>query len=198
LLAGALFAGTAAAAEPAPLLAKIDAASRETHTLSAEFTQKNRMKLFKQELSAKGHLLFHAPRQIRWEYLSPDPSVLVLDGNKAQMRSPGAPPQVFDLDKDATMRAVFDQLLTFVGGGSVADAKAAYDLDAQGKPGAPVLVLTPKADAAVGKTFARIELGFDDQTQVRSIHLVERNGDEKDISFSRVVRNGALPPRAFE
>jgi outer membrane lipoprotein carrier protein len=198
VLACSLFAIVAGAAEPASLLAKIDAASRATQSLSAEFTQKNRMKLFKQELSAKGRLLFRAPRQIRWEYLSPDPSVLVLDGNKAQMRSPGAPAQVFDLDKDTTMRAVFDQLLTFVGGGSIADAKSAYGVDAQGKPGAPTLVLTPKPGSAIAKTFARIELGFDDKTQVRSIRLVEQNGDEKEIAFGRVVRNGALPAHAFE
>ena len=197
LFMGSLLGVVARAAEPAPLLAKIDAASRATQSLSAEFTQKNHMKLFKQELSSRGKLLFHAPRQIRWEYLSPDPSVLVLDGNKAQMRSPGAAPQVFDLDKDATMRAVFDQLLTFVGGGTIANAQSAYTIDAQGKASAPVLVLTPKAGSAIAKSFARIELGFDDKTQVRSIHLVEQNGDEKDIAFSRVVRNGAVPANAF-
>jgi outer membrane lipoprotein-sorting protein len=198
VLAGTLLGAVGGAAEPSSLLAQIDAASRGTRSLSAEFTQKNRMKLFKQELTAKGRLLFQAPRRIRWEYVSPDPSVLILDGNQAQMRSPGAAPQVFDLAKDATMRAVFDQLLTFVGGGAIADAKSAYTIDAQGKPSAPVLVLTPKPGGPIAKTFARIELTFDDKTLVHGIHLVEQNGDEKQIMFDKIERNRPLPPHAFE
>ena len=70
------------------------------------------MKLFKQELKSEGKLYFAAPRKIRWEYTAPDPSVLVLSGQKATMRAPGGEAQVFDLDKDATLRTVFDQLLT--------------------------------------------------------------------------------------
>ena len=185
-----------AAVDPA-LLARIDAAARGTQTLSAEFTQKNRMKLFKQVLASKGALTFRAPRQIRWEYLSPDPSLMILDGKQATMRSPGAAPQVFDLEKDATMRAIFDQLLTFVGGGSIAQMEAAYTMDARGPAATPSLVLTPKPGSAVEKAFTRIELDFDAKTQVKQILLVEKNGDEKVIQFTRVERNGRIAPDSF-
>jgi outer membrane lipoprotein carrier protein len=197
----AVFLGLVAqggAAEPArAILDKIDAAAKDTRTLSAEFTQKNRMKLFRKELSSKGRLYFRGPRQIRWEYLAPDPSLLVLDGNRATMTSPGAAPQVFDLDKDTTMRAIFDQLLTFVGGGSLASAEIAYAIDASGTPDAPVLQLTPKAGAPAEKAFQKITLTFDAKAQVKRISLVEKNGDEKEISFSKVERNGKLPEKAF-
>jgi len=186
-----------AAAPDQAVLDRIDGAAQQTKTLSAEFTQKNRMKLFKKELRQKGRLYFAAPRKIRWEYTSPDPSVLLLDGQKATMRAAGGETQVFDLEKDTTLRAVFDQLLTFVGGGSIASAQAAYTLETEGTQKAPKLVLVPKGDSTVGKAFSRIELGFDDKSQVRSIHLVEKNGDEKDISFDKVERNKALPADAF-
>jgi len=179
-------------------LDRIDAVARETTSLAAEFTQKNRMKLFKQELSAKGRLLFRAPRQIRWEYTSPDPSLLFLDGTTATMSSPGSAPQVFDLAKDATMRAIFDQLLTFVGGGSIARAEVDYELALSGSEAQPVLTLSPKAGSAVAKAFTKIELSFDDRLLVRKITLVEKNGDEKEIVFAKLVRNGKLPERAFD
>jgi outer membrane lipoprotein carrier protein len=180
------------------VLDRIDAAAKETRTLAATFSQTNRMKLFKQALKSEGKLYFAAPRRIRWEYTAPDPSVLVLDGQKATMRAPGGEAQVFDLDKDATLRAVFDQLLTFVGGGSMAAAESAYAIETSGTGKQLRVTLTPKADSPVAKTFSRIELGFDDKAQVKDIHLVEKNGDEKTITFTKLERNKPLPAKAFE
>ena len=197
LIALCLSGGAASAAPSQQVLDKIDAAAKDSHSLSATFTQKNRMKLFRQELGQKGRLYFRAPRQIRWEYTQPDASLLVLDGMKATMSSPGAAPQVFDLDKDATMRAIFDQLLTFVGGGSIAQAQAAYDIETPGNPSEPTLQLTPKAGGAIAKAFMKITLAFDKKTQVRKITLVERNGDEKEITFDKLDKNGRLPADAF-
>jgi outer membrane lipoprotein-sorting protein len=178
---------------------KVDAAKAGVETLSGEFTQKNRVKLFKQELASKGRLYFKKPRQIRWEYTAPDPSVMILDGNQARLSTPGAAAQTFDLAKDATMRAIFDQLLTWLGPGSLAAAKTDYDLSATGTAAAPVLVLTPKATSPVAKAFARIDLRLDPKTWLmKAIVLVEKNGDEKEIDFSKLARNAKLPPDAFK
>jgi outer membrane lipoprotein carrier protein len=199
LLAGA--AGVAWAAPPpvGELVQKVDAAKAGVSTLAGEFTQRNKVKLFKQELTSTGKLYFEKPRKIRWEYVSPDPSVMILDGNKATLTTPGAAPQVFDLEKDATMRAIFDQLLTWLGPGSLEAAKKDYALAAAGTPAAPALTMTPKADSAVGKAFTRIELRLDAKSWlVKSILLVEKNGDEKEIVFSRLQKNVKLPPDAFK
>ncbi|MDB4968694.1 MAG: outer rane lipoprotein carrier protein LolA [Myxococcales bacterium] len=178
---------------------KVDVAKAGVETLSGEFTQKNRVKLFKQELASKGRLYFRQPRQIRWEYTSPDPSVMILDGNQARLVTPGAPAQTFDLAKDATMRAIFEQLLTWLGPGSLAAAKSDYDLSATGSAAAPVLVLTPKATSPVAKAFAKIDLRLDPKTWLmKAIVLVEKNGDEKEIDFSKLARNAKLPADAFK
>ena len=74
-LAALVAASSPARADAPPLadvVAKVDKAKAGVETLSGEFTQKNRVKLFKQELTSKGRLYFKKPRQIRWEYLSPD------------------------------------------------------------------------------------------------------------------------------
>lgn len=173
-------------------LARVDGAARATHTLSAEFTQKSKVKLFKQELVQKGRLAFQAPRQIRWEYLAPDPSLLILDGMKATMTTPGAEAQVFDLGRDATMNAIFEQLLTFVGGGSIASAEASYAILVRGSDRTPVITLEPKAGAPAEKVFSRIELTFDERLVVKQIVLTEKSGDEKTITFSKVARNVPL------
>jgi outer membrane lipoprotein carrier protein len=201
-VAALLAASSLARAEAPPLadvVARVDKAKASVETLAGEFTQKNRVKLFKQELTSKGRLYFKKPRQIRWEYLSPDPSVLILDGNKATLTTPGAAPQVFDLDKDATMRAIFDQLLTWLGPGSLAAARNEYDMTTAGTAAAPVLALAPKPATDIAKAFSRIELRLDAKTWLmKSILLVEKSGDEKEIDFTRLSRNAKLPPDAFK
>jgi outer membrane lipoprotein-sorting protein len=183
-----LFCGTAWAAPPSvdELTQRLEAANKDISLLSGEFTQRNKLKLFKQELKSRGKFSFQKPRKIRWEYLEPDPSVLVLDGNIATLSTPGAATQTFDLTKDATMRTIFDQLLTWLGPGSMSQARADYDMQtAEG----PTLILTPKATSPVAKAFTRIELRLDGKTLLmRSILLTEKNGDEKEITFSKLRR----------
>ena len=114
------------------------------------------------------------------------------------MTTPGAAPQLFDLEKDATMRAIFDQLLVWLGPGSLAAAKSDYDLATAGTGAAPALTLTPKPTSSIAKAFTRIELRLDSKTWLmKSILLVEKNGDEKEIDFGRLARNGKLPEGAF-
>jgi outer membrane lipoprotein-sorting protein len=212
-----------AAQTPAPpldqTLAALERASRSLTSLEGEFVQRNRLKLFAKELVSKGRLAFEQPRRIRWEYTDPDPSVLVLNGARATLTTPGAAPQRFNLDEDATMRAVFDQLLLWFGAEAVGAPRAAgpggtpaagsgggfaavlsrdYALSTEGSAASPVLVLTPRAGTPVGRAFRRVALRLDGPSaQLVGLTLTEAGGDEKDISFVRQVRNRPLPAGTF-
>ncbi len=193
-----LLPSPARAADVDALLGRLDAQAKTVQTLAGEFSQRNRIKLFKQVVTSHGRFYFQRPRRIRWEYLDPDPSTLILDGGTATLRTPGAPPQVFDLARDAVMRTVFDQLLLWLGGGALTQAKADYDLTAAGTTDEPILILVPKPGGPIAKAFSRIELRFDRRLLLRSILLQEAGGDEKEITFSKMERNVALPKDAFK
>jgi outer membrane lipoprotein-sorting protein len=195
--------GARAAAAAAPtvdqILAQLESSSKDVETLDGEFTQHNRIKLFKKELVSRGRLRFRRPRQIRWEYLEPDPSTLVLDGQRVTLRMPGTAPQVFDLERDATMRAVFEQLLLWLQPGALGRARDDYALTAGGTAEAPTLTLLPKEGSVMGRAFRRVELRLDGKSWLlRGILLVERNGDEKEIAFTRLLRNAKLPGDSFQ
>jgi outer membrane lipoprotein-sorting protein len=180
------------------LVKRLEASSRDITTLAGDFTQVSRVKLFKKELRSRGRLRFRRPRQIRWEYVDPDPSTLILDGNRAILKMPDAPPQIFDLERDATMRAVFDQLLLWLSPGSLDGARADYSMTAGGSAEAPTLTLVPKAGSPLERAFRRVELRFDGRTGLlRGLLLVEKNGDEKEIAFTRLERNVAIPDAEF-
>jgi outer membrane lipoprotein-sorting protein len=202
-----LSGGAAAAAEADPrvdqLIGRIDQAQRGVRTLRAEFTQRNRVKLFKQELTSRGLLLYErgdGGSRLRWEYVAPDPSTMILAGGKATLLLPGRGPQEFSVAGDSTLRAIFAELELWLGNGSLrrAQAQGEYDMRASGDSKVPVLVLQPREKSPLSRTFSRIEMRLDGRTMLlKGLLLVERGGDEKDITFTRVDRDAALPPRAF-
>lgn len=195
---------------PQDIIGHMEAAQRDLRTLTADFTQTSRVKLFKQEMRSTGRLSYEraadSPGQtqtrLRWEYREPDPSTLVMVGDKATLRMGSLPPQVFDTARDPNVRAIFTQLRLWLGAGSFSDPSTAadYDLRVGGDPahGKPALVLLPKAGTVLGKTFSRVELHLDGRTwQLSRLLLVEQSGDEKEILFTRVQRNVPLPAGLF-
>jgi outer membrane lipoprotein-sorting protein len=196
-LAASLTSREAVAESAASLVARLDQASRSVETLEGEFTQRSRLKLFRQELVSRGRFRFRRPSQIRWEYLAPDPSVMVIDGERAILKTADAPPERFDLAHDPTVRAVTDQLFLWLGAGSLSRAGSDFILSTDGDPSQPALVLEPKPGTSLAKPFARIELRFDERLLLRAIRLRERSGDEKEIAFTRMQRNPKLPADAF-
>jgi outer membrane lipoprotein-sorting protein len=209
LLAGALAAvpsgPTPAAAAAGPtveqLVARIDAQQKDLRSLRGEFVQHTRVKLFRQQISSEGRLLYQrgTPSKLRWEYLKPDASTMLIVGDVATLRMGTRAPQVFDTGKDPTLRAVFAQLRLWLGQGALADARGEYEMSTAGTPERPALVLAPKPTSVLAKTFSRIELHVDGKTVLLSrLLLVEQSGDEKEIVFGKIQRNVDLPAGAFE
>lgn len=189
--------GTAAPAID-PLLSRIDAAAKRWGTLKGEFTQTSRIRLFKQELESRGRFFYRRPQRLRWELLEPDSSTLVLDGDRASLSTPGSPARSFDLARDPSMRTLCDQLLLWLGSGSLSQARAAYDLAASGSAAEPVLTLTPRAGSPVARIFQRITLRFDGKTLLlHGLSLVEQNGDEKVLRFHHLVPNAPISDATF-
>src|SRR5262249_48824461 len=130
----------------------------------------------------------------------------------------GQAPQVFDTGRDPSLRAIFSQLRLWLGLGQAAaatpaatandadkngDANREYEMRSGGDPAhrEPALLLFPRneSDSVLGKTFARVELYLDGRTwQLTRLLLVEKSGDEKQIVFTRVRRNVALPAGIFD
>jgi outer membrane lipoprotein-sorting protein len=202
-----LLTGATWAAPPSPverleaLITRVDAAQKDLRTLRAEFVQKNRVRLFRQEMVSRGRLLYQRgePTRLRWEYTAPDPSSLLVVGQRAYLQMPGRPAQVFDTGTDSTLRAIISQLELWLGSRSLRSAQKDYDLQLGGGRGTPALLLTPRPGSPLAKAFSRIELRFDERTALlRGLLLSERGGDEKEITFTRLERNVPLPEAAFQ
>ena len=82
-----LLATAAAAAELSPLTvaARLQQTYDATTTLSADFRQLTSMRMQSRQRQGNGTMVLAKPGRIRWDYLSPDPQVLVSNGTTVSM-----------------------------------------------------------------------------------------------------------------
>ena len=177
------------------LMTRIDAAQKDLHSLRADFVQHSRVKLFRQQISSTGRFLYAkgTPARLRWEYLAPDPSTMLLVGDQARLTIGTRAPQLIDTGKDPTLRAIFAQLRLWLGQGSLRDAEGEYEVNQ------PALLVAPKAQSPLSRVFSRIELHVDGKSMLlRRLLMVEQSGDEKEVVFGKIERNIELNPAQFQ
>src|SRR5262245_9262418 len=155
------------------MLARLAAAGKDVHSLTGEFTQKKRVAAFKQELTSHGRFTFARPAHLEWRYTDPDPSALVVDGDKATLTLPDEPPQTYDLSRQPGLRAIVRQMQLWLGGADAAQIKSDYEVSLS-KGGA--LHLVPR-DAKLRARIAAIDVEFDAATLLpRAVRVAEAGG----------------------
>jgi len=93
----------------------VEKARAGQESLVGEFTQRKRLSLFRDEVRSTGRLKFRRPGKLRWEYLTPDPSVIILDGAKVTVTAPGQKPVTYDLGREPGLKALLERLLAALG-----------------------------------------------------------------------------------
>jgi outer membrane lipoprotein-sorting protein len=194
-------AAPAGAAPPAPtpppaavreLVAKVDEARAGLVTLTGAFTQRKRLALFRDEVRSTGRFALQRPTRLRWEYLSPDASVTILDGTRVTVKLPGAKPETHDLRRRPGLRALLVPLLAALG---AAPLKTALRDFAASVPAPATLRLVPRGDLAA--RVQELELRFDAAFQIAGVRLREKNGDHTVIELTGLRRNPKLAPGTF-
>jgi len=207
LLAALLLGGATAAAAPkgppkapasrglptvAELIDKVEQARAGQETLVGDFAQRKRLSLFRDEVRSTGRFKFRRPARLRWEYLTPDPSVVILDGQKVTIKAPGQKPATYDLGRQPGLRALLERLLAALGPGSLKTATQDFDLKVTGPT---TLTLTPRGD--LGKHVVAMEMRFDAAWRVAGVSFREKNGDQTEVTFSRLQRNAKVDDAEF-
>jgi len=155
--------------------------------VQAAFVQEKHMQILARPLASKGVFLFKAPDSLRWEYLAPIKSVLVMhngqirrfvhkDGRLVEDASAGL----------QSMQVVIQQITQWLNGRF--DENPAFS--AALEPG-PKIVMTPK-DKALARLIRRIEIVLAEQPGVlESVTIFE-----SEDSFTRLIfQNVSLNPR---
>lgn len=193
----ALFAWVflAASGDAATILRFLEQAGRSLKSMQAEFVETKVIVLLDEKQESRGTVLLQVPGRLRWNYESPQPSVMTIRDGRFARYIP-ASKQVFR----GTARGEADLLVGF--GPGAAGLGKKYEVTLVGEEtaagrAAHVLDLKPRADQP--SLFSGIRLWVDKERGVPvQTRLTEPTGDHTTIRFEKVRINEPLPAKAFD
>ena len=185
----------AAPASADAVLRSLEKAGHALKTMKAGFVESKVLVLLNDRQETKGDVMLHVPGRLRWNYTSPQPSVMLIkDGSFARYIPKSK--QVFR----GAARGEADLLVGF--GPGAAGLGKKYEVTLVGKEdvgGAPSWVLDLKPRAGESGLFSGIRLWVDEARSIPvQTRLTEPTGDYTTIRFEKVQINGRLPPGAFD
>ena len=197
MAAGAVFIMAALFFAPMAIAEQTRSGSKvDIKTISADFVQTKKLKILTRPLVSKGRFFFSAPDSIRWEYLSPVKSVLLMHKGGVQRLIVRNGRFV----KDATFRpeamsAVVGEMKNWLTG----RARHSRLFDVKRQSSSPASIqLTPK-DKRMTKFIQRVEIEFTKTPGVaKRVIIVESRSAATVIEFTNIKLNKTLPAAIFE
>lgn len=181
-----LIASRAGAAEPpAPKVA--------LRSVQASFFQEKHLQILAQPLTSRGVFAFQAPRSLRWEYLYPVRTLLLVhnDSIRKLVEQNGTMVDDPGLAMDS-IQLVLEEITNWLAG-RFTDSPA---FDAA-FPDERTIVLTPK-EAGLAAVISRIELRLqNEEGLLESVLIMEGPDAYTRLTFSDAVLNRSLAPSLF-
>lgn len=164
--------------EAAAFREKVSANIKAMQSLESDFTLAKRLSYVENEVKSTGKLYFKAPGKIRWEYLTPKPTV-----------------EVYDLAAKRP-KGTAGLLANIITGGEIFDEKQ-FNIDYYRARDAYSARLTPK-EKALGKYVKAVDLAFSSGTLLlERIKITEPSADYTLIHFKNQRKNTAIPENKF-
>ena len=165
---------------------------KEIETLQCDFVQEKTSALLAEKAKSNGILMYRYSTMLRWEYINPTPSTLILNGNNAVL-----------LDKDgkktgnSTMiKQLGGLIISLINGDGIKDRKKfsteVFETDDQFH-----IVFTP-IQKRLQDYFKSIELKLEKNTLLSpEIVINEKSGDKTVIYMDEKIINKEIPQSKF-
>lgn len=174
-------------------LEEIQKASVSINSIRATFVQKKESDLLAAPVTARGQFYFKAPRSLRWEYVTPTRSVLIVNEGKASRHV--VKDGRWEREGAAGLQSiqfVLQEISLWVKGRFGDNPEFSPEI----LPGR-VILLTPKK-ASMKRYVAGIELKLSNRPGVISSVTIHEGGASRTvISFTDVRLNAAIEERLF-
>jgi outer membrane lipoprotein-sorting protein len=186
----------------APFLQRINARTRQISSFSARFRQTSVDPTFAETDTASGHMCFlrKAPTDgqpattylVRFDYLTPEKSVTIMNDAKVILWQPGAAPQEHAMVNNLTMRTLLAGLT------SLDELHDQFLISLTSQSLARVtLKLTPASDIA-RRTFRELFVTFDKHSWLPvAVQQNKLNGERVTLQFEEPVINRSIRAELF-
>jgi outer membrane lipoprotein-sorting protein len=202
-MAAALLTCSAASAAAADALSlqqlsrRLSARGDKIQTLRAKFVQRKKLALFKTDVETKGRILYRRPDRLRWETFAPDRSLLIVRGDRAELRVPGERPRVINLNRSRTLGLLVEQMLVWLGARPATKLREGYDVAIEQQDQTTLLRLRPK-DEALKKRIEAIRVWLGPELQIQKIQVQQSGRDQTVIDITEIEQNIKLRSDAFQ
>ncbi len=162
-------------------------------SVQADFTQEKHLKILARPIISKGIFVFQSPSSLRWQYLSPIQSLLLMhDGTTRKfIQQDGKLTEERTMNMDA-MQVVSQEISQWLAGRFTDNPTFQAEL----QPG-KMIVLTPK-QKGLAQLISRIELVLSDQPGLmESVTIYEGEDSFTRLTFSNAVLNQDIKPTVF-
>ncbi|MBU1137951.1 MAG: outer membrane lipoprotein carrier protein LolA [Proteobacteria bacterium] len=162
-------------------------------SVQTEFTQEKHLPILVRPIISKGTFVFQAPGSLRWEYLAPIHSVLLLHDGRIRkfIEQNGKFVEESGMGVDS-MQIILQEITGWLDG-NIADTPTFHATVQENG----IILLTPK-EPALAKIISRIELRLADQSGLmESVVLYEGADSLTKLIFAHAVLNAKIPAVTF-
>lgn len=171
------------------VIEKLELRQKGVADIRARFTQSYRSGALGREVVERGEVRLKRPGRMRWDYESPDKKLFVADGHSFFFYVPA--------DRQVVVRKQDDQhsvaaiLLT---GRSPLLQEFSAAFEAGGASGLLRVRLTPREPS---QEVDHVLVDLDAETRIRSINVMDSQGNSSRFDFTAIRENTGLPDRLF-
>ncbi|MBK8172209.1 MAG: outer membrane lipoprotein carrier protein LolA [Sandaracinaceae bacterium] len=175
----------------AVVAARVQTFYDQVQDMDARFCQTYRNKLYDRLDRSCGHVVFHKPGQMRWDYDPPSGKILVSDGTRIQIFEPGGQGTPGQVAEVPLAQSELPQALSFLTGtGRMEEQFTLRLLNAarEGFPNGDVLELTPRHAnphfARIQLYVTRVQVGQATAGVVDRVLILEHTGNRNRFDFT--------------
>ena len=168
--------------------------SQKIKTLQCAFVQEKTSSLVAEKAVVKGIMLYQSPSMMRWEYIEPTPSTLILNGNNAALLDKNGK----KTGNEKMLKQLGSLIISMVNGNGIAQQSKQFSSEFYELDNEQLLVVLKPIQKRLKDFYNKIELRIDLKTMLADdITLDEKSGDKTVIFLKDKVLNSEIPQSKF-
>ena len=172
------------------LMASLTETSASMQTMQCRFVQSKTMAMLTEPSVSEGRMYFSSPDRLRWEYVTPYPFALVVNGERIVKVTDGKA-EVLEGNSGRMYQGIVGMIMGSASGKKLFDTSA-FDVVLFDDGTFWKAEMTPKR-RDMKRMFSQLVFHFDKNTQVISrVEFLGTNGDITSIQFEEVRLNEAV------
>ena len=178
------------------LMASLTEAAASMQTMQCRFVQSKTMAMLAEPSVSEGRMYFSSPDRLRWEYVTPYPFALVVNGERIVKVTDGKA-EVLEGNAGRMYQGIVSMIMGSASGKKLFDTSA-FDVVLYDDGTFWKAEMTPKR-RDMKRMFSQLVFHFDKKTQgISRVEFLGTNGDVTSIRFEEVRLNEAIGEEKFQ